>query len=63
MKDENIIKGGLAAEDGAIVESTQIIKLCDGVDFVTEDMVIGIHGGEEDHRREFIGFLQEYEKR
>jgi len=26
-------------------------------------MVMGILGGEEDHRREFIGFLKEYEKR
>jgi len=30
---------------------------------VTQKTVIGILGGEEDHRREFIGFLKEYEKR
>jgi len=29
---------------------------------VTQDMVIGILGGEEDHRREFMGFLREYAK-
>jgi hypothetical protein len=29
---------------------------------VTQDMVIGIMGNEEDHRREFIGFLKEYTK-
>ena len=45
------------------MKNTKLIKLCDGVDYVTQDMVIGILGGEEDHRREFIGFLKEYEKR
>jgi bacterioferritin len=58
-----VIKGVIAAEDGAIAQYTKIIKLCDGVDYVTQDMVIGILGGEEDHRREFVGFLREYEKR
>lgn len=58
----NNIKGVIAVEDGAIAQYTKIIKLCDGVDYVTQDMVIGILGGEEDHRREFIGFLKEYEK-
>lgn len=57
-----IIKGVIAAEESAIVQYTKIIKLCDGVDYVTQDMVIGILGGEEDHRREFMGFLKEYEK-
>ena len=56
-----IIKGVIAAEESAIVQYTKIIKLCDGVDYVTQDMVIGILGGEEDHRREFMGFLKEYQ--
>lgn len=58
-----VIKGVITAEEGAIQQYNKIIKLCDGVDYVTQDMVIGILGGEEDHRREFIGFLKEYEKR
>jgi len=33
------------------------------VDCVTEDLVVGILGGEGDHRREFIGFLKEYKQR
>jgi bacterioferritin len=37
------------------------IKLCDGVNYLTQDMVIGILASEEDHRREFIGVLKEYE--
>ena len=56
-----VIKGVITAEEGAIAQYNKIIKLCDGVDYVTQDMVIGILGGEEDHRREFIGFLKEYE--
>ena len=57
-----VIKGVIVAEEGAIAQYNKIIKLCDGVDYVTQDMVIGILGGEENHRREFIGFLKEYEK-
>ena len=57
-----VIKGVITAEESAIAQYTRIIKLCDGVDFVTQDMIIGILGGEEDHRREFIGFLKEYER-
>jgi bacterioferritin len=57
-----VIKGVIAAEEGAIAQYNKIIRLCEGEDYVTQDMVIGILGGEEDHRREFIGFLREYEK-
>ena len=57
-----VIKGVIEAEEGAIAQYNKIIKLCEGVDYVTQDMVIEILGGEEDHRREFIGFLKEYEK-
>ena len=56
-----VIKGVIVAEEGAIAQYNKIIKLCDGVDYVTQDMIIGILGGEEDHRREFVGFLKEYE--
>ncbi|HSH94901.1 MAG TPA: ferritin-like domain-containing protein [Roseimicrobium sp.] len=57
-----IIEGVIAAEEGAIAQYNKIIKLCEGVDYVTQDMVIGILGSEEEHRREFIGFLKEYRK-
>ena len=57
-----VIKGVISAEEAAIAQYNRIIKLCDGVDYVTQDMVIQVLGGEEDHRREFIGFLKEYEK-
>ena len=58
-----VIKGVIAAEESAVAQYNKIIRLCDGVDYVTQDMVIGILGGEEDHRREFVGFLREYEKK
>lgn len=57
-----VIKGVIKAEEGAIAQYNKIIKLCDGRDYVTQDMVIGILAGEEDHRREFMGFLKEYTK-
>jgi bacterioferritin len=56
----SVIKGVIQAEEGAIAQYNKIIRLCDGRDYVTQDMVIGILAGEEDHRREFVGFLKEY---
>lgn len=56
-----VIKGVIEAEEGAIAQYNKLIKLCDGVDYVTQDLAISILAGEEDHRREFIGFLKEYE--
>ena len=57
-----VIKGVIEAEEAACKQYNKIIKLCDGVDYVTQDMAISILAGEEDHRREFIGFLKEYQK-
>lgn len=57
-----VIKGVIKAEEGAIAQYNKIIKLCDGRDYVTQDMAITILSGEEDHRREFMGFLKEYTK-
>lgn len=58
----SVIKGVIAAEEGAIQQYNKIIKICDGRDYVTQDHAIEILSGEEEHRREFIGFLKEYEK-
>jgi bacterioferritin len=55
-----IIKGVIRAEEEAIAQYKKIIQLTDGFDYVTQDMIIGILGGEEEHRREFLGFLKEY---
>ncbi|MFP5298908.1 MAG: ferritin-like domain-containing protein [Actinomycetota bacterium] len=57
----HIIKGVIEAETGAIEHYNEIINFCDGVDFVTQDMVIEILHDEEGHRRLFEGFLREFE--
>lgn len=57
-----VIKGVIDAENGAISQYNKIIKISDGRDYVTQDMAIELLSGEEQHRREFIGFLKEYEK-
>ncbi len=57
-----VIKGVIDAENGAIAQYNKIIEVTDGKDYVTQDMAIGLLAGEEEHRREFIGFLKEYEK-
>jgi bacterioferritin len=57
----HVIKGVIEAEKGAIEHYSRIIEFCDGVDFVTQDMVIAIMHDEEGHLRLFEGFLREYE--
>lgn len=55
------IHGVIEAEDSAIEQYNKIIRLCDGIDYVTQDLCIRLLADEETHRREFIGFLKEYE--
>ncbi|MEC9373195.1 MAG: ferritin-like domain-containing protein, partial [Planctomycetota bacterium] len=55
-----VIKGVIAAEEAAIAGYEEIIKMCDGVDFVTQDLAISLLADEQEHRREFLGFLKEY---
>jgi bacterioferritin len=57
-----VIKGVIDAEHGAIAQYNKIIRLADGRDYVTQDMAVGLLSGEEQHLREFLGFLKEYEK-
>ena len=59
----SVIKGVITAEEAAIAQYKKIIELCDGKDYPTQDLAIELLSDEEDHRREFIGFLKEYEKR
>ena len=56
----HVIKGVIEAETGAIEHYNAIIEATDGVDPVTQDMVIAILRDEEGHRRLFEGFLREY---
>ncbi|MDA7980567.1 MAG: hypothetical protein MPJ50_17555 [Pirellulales bacterium] len=58
----SVIKGVITAEENAIAQYKKIIKLCDGVDYVTQDLCIQALSDEEEHRRAFLGYLSEYEK-
>lgn len=57
-----VIKGVIDAEESAIAQYEKIIRLCDGFDYVSQDLCITLLADEQQHRREFIGFLKEYEK-
>lgn len=56
-----IIHGVLDAEAGAIEQYHKIIELCDGVDYVTQDLCVELMGDEQEHHRQFLEFLAEYE--
>jgi len=58
----HVIKGVIEAETGAIEHYNLIIEKTEGIDPVTNDMVIAILRDEEGHRRLFEGFLREFEK-
>jgi bacterioferritin len=57
----HVIKGVIEAEQGAIDHYTHICHVCDGVDYVTQDMVVHILKDEQSHLRQFEEFLREYE--
>src|SRR3954453_18298364 len=57
----HVIQGVIEAETGAIEHYNRIIEETEGIDPVTNDMVIAILRDEEGHRRLFEGYLREYE--
>lgn len=57
----HVIKGVIEAETTAIDHYNAIIEATEGVDPVTQDMVIDILHDEERHRRLFEGYLREYQ--
>ncbi len=57
-----VIKGVIEAESGAIKHYSYVVEETEGVDPVTQDMVIEILHDEQGHKRLFEGFLREYEK-
>jgi bacterioferritin len=57
----HVIKGVIEAETGAIEHYNAVIEATEGLDPVTNDMVIAILRDEEGHRRLFEGYLREYE--
>jgi bacterioferritin len=57
----SVIKAVIAAENDAIALYEEIIRATDQLDWVTQELAIGLLGDEQEHRREFESFLKEYE--
>ena len=57
-----VIEGVIDAEKGACAQYNKIIKMCDGTDYVTQDICVRLLGMEESHMIEFQGYLKEYKK-
>jgi bacterioferritin len=57
-----VIKGVIDAEQSAVETYEGLAKACEGKDYATQDLAIKILGDEEEHRREFVGYLKEYEQ-
>ena len=58
----DVIRGVIDAEEEAIAHYNALIKLTDGVDYVTQELAIRILADEEGHRQTFQGYLKEYVK-
>jgi bacterioferritin len=58
----SVIRGVIRAEEEAIDQYKKIIKICDPIDLVTQDLILEITAQEQAHRRQFIGFLYEHER-
>jgi bacterioferritin len=58
----HVIRGVIEAETGAIEHYTTIVAETEGIDPVTQDMVIGILRDEQGHRRLFEGYLREFDQ-
>jgi bacterioferritin len=56
----HVIRGVIDAESGAIEQYKKLIKLCEGEDYVTQDLCVRLLADEESHLTEFTGFLKEY---
>ncbi len=57
-----VVKGVIEAENNAISLYNQLIKECDGKDYVTQDLAITLMADEEEHRCLFEGFLRSLQK-
>ena len=57
-----VIKGVIDAAQGAIDQYEKIIQITDGIDYVSQDLCITLLSDEQQHLREFLWFLKEYEK-
>jgi len=56
-----VIQGVIQTKESAIGQYQKIINLTDGLDYVTQDLVIDLLSDEQDHRRLFLGFLAQHQ--
>ena len=56
----SMTRGVIFAQETAIAQYQKIIKLCDGVDFVTQDLIVMLVSDEREQRQRFVGFLAEH---
>ncbi len=59
----SVIEGVIEAESDAIAQYNKVIRLCEGEDYVTQDLCIRLLSSEEAHKVMFAGFLKEYRKK
>jgi bacterioferritin len=57
-----VIQGVISANEASISQYQKIIQLTEGLDYVTQDMVIDLLSEEREVRRVFLSFLTEYEQ-
>jgi bacterioferritin len=52
-----VIRGVISTNEATISQYQKIITLTEGLDYVTQDMVIDLLSDEREHRRVFLSFL------
>jgi bacterioferritin len=52
-----VIQGVISANEASIRQYQRIIDLTEGLDYITQDMVIDLLSDEREHRQLFLGFL------
>jgi bacterioferritin len=57
-----VIQGLISANEASINQYQKIIQLTEGLDYVTQDMVIDLLSDEREVRRLFLSFLAEHEQ-
>jgi len=57
-----VIRGVISANDTSINQYQKIINLTEGLDYVTQDMVIDLLSDEREHRRRFLDLLTQNAK-
>jgi len=52
-----VVRGVIGANEISISQYQKIIRLTEGLDYITQDLVIDLLSDEREHRRLFLSFL------